>query len=268
MGIDMTPKHDNWTAKRVCEPQRKGRSNCGACDLREVMVCSDVTVDQLADFHTWIDDMTIPSGGVVFNTDAPADGVYCIRAGIVKLVKYSTSGAQRIVRIVKRGDVAGIEAVFSESFEHTAVAVGEVVACRIPVVNFRRMIEANPTLQRRLLEKSQQALREAETWLSELAGGTAQARERMARLLLRLREGSTNRIHRFNLEDIGAMLGITIETASRVLADFTRLGLLTKRSAGAAMRYYNADISGLEKIADGGIEAATAPHSEVVRLET
>ncbi|OHC62636.1 MAG: hypothetical protein A2045_14760 [Rhodocyclales bacterium GWA2_65_20] len=265
----MTPKRENHAVKRFCEPQRKGRSNCGACDLREVMVCSDVTVEQLVDFHTWIDDMTIPSGGVVFNTDAPADGVYCIRGGIVKLVKYSNAGAQRIVRIVKRGDVAGIEAVFSESFEHTAVAVGEVVACRIPVENFRRMIEANPTLQRRLLERSQQALREAEAWLSELAGGTAQARERMARLLLRLREGSTNRIHRFNLEDIGAMLGITIETASRVLADFTRQGLLTKRSAGAAMRYYSADIDGLMKIAEGVAEEPVEPASHrPVRLNS
>lgn len=244
------------------EPQRRGRSNCGACDLREVMVCSDVTVDQLADFHTWIDDLTIPSGGIVFNAEAPTDGVYCIRAGIVKLVSYSNSGALRIVRIVKRGDVAGMEAVFADCFDHTAVAVGEVVACRIPVDNFRRMIEANPTLQRRLLEKSQQALREAEAWLSELAGGTAQARERLARLLLRLREGQTERIHRFTLEDIGAMLGITVETASRVLADFSRQGLLTKRSAGAGGRYYTADIAALERIAAGGDDEVASGRAE------
>jgi CRP/FNR family transcriptional regulator len=260
----MVPKRENWMAKRVSEPKKQGRSNCNACNLRHVMVCSDVTVDELADFHTWIDDLTIPAGGVLFNMNEPADGVYCIRAGMVKLVKYSNTGAQRIVRIVKRSDVAGIEGIFSPAFEHTAVAVGEVVACRIPLANFRRMIESNPSLQHRLLEKSQQALREAETWLSELAGGSAQARERMARLLLRLRDGSTDRIHRFNLEDVGAMLGITIETASRVLADFTRQGLLTKRNAETSMRYYSADIQRLEKIAagdngDAAVAASGAP---------
>jgi CRP-like cAMP-binding protein len=262
----METKRDRRMPKRVVqEPKKKGRSNCSACALRNVMVCSDVTVDELADFHTWIDDLLIPPGGVIFNTNAAADGVYCIRAGTVKLVKYSNSGNQRIVRIVKRGDVAGMEAVFAESFEHTAVAVGEVVACRIPMANFRRMIEANPTLQRRLLEKSQQALREAEIWLSELAGGSAQARERMARLLLRLREGDTPRIHRFGLEDIGAMLGITVETASRILADFTRTGVLTKRSAGAGMRYYNADIPVLEAIAEGPVDAP--PHDNAAHAE-
>lgn len=252
----MVPKREKWTAKRVSETRKQGRSNCNACNLRHVMVCSDVTVDELADFHTWIDDLTIPAGGVLFNMNEPADGVYCIRAGIVKLVKYSNSGVQRIVRIVKRSDVAGIEAVFSPFFEHTAVAVGEVIACRIPLVNFRRMIDMNPSLQHRLLEKSQEALREAETWLSELAGGTAQARERMARLLLRLRDGGSDRIHRFNLEDVGAMLGITIETASRVLADFNRQGLLIKNGAGMSMRFYSADIPGLEKIATGDADSA------------
>lgn len=241
-------------------PQRK-RSNCGACDLREIMVCADVTVAELADFHTWIDDLTFPAGGVLFSAELPANGIYCIRAGMVKLVRFSSSGTQRIVRIVKRGDVIGMESIFSATFEHTAIAIGETTACRIPIANFRRMIEANPTLQRRLLEKSQQALREAETWLSELVGGTAQARARTARLLLRLRDGNSDRIHRFNLEDIGAMLGITIETASRILADFSRQGLLRKRSSGMSQRYYTADIAALEIAAEGNPTEPAPPQT-------
>lgn len=233
------------------ELQKRKRSNCGACALREDMVCSGVTVGALADFHTWIDDLVIPPGEVLFNMDAAVDGVYCIRAGSLKLLRYSNNGSQRIVRIVKQGDVAGMEAVFADRFEHTAVALGEVLACRIPIGNFRRMVEANPSLQRRLLEKSQQALREAETWLSELAGGNAHARERMARLLLRMRDGESDRINRFSLEDIGAMLGITVETASRVLADFSRRGLLVKKGMRPGWRYFQADIAGIEQIAAG-----------------
>lgn len=262
--MDAKVKRERRMPKRLIqEPRKTGRSNCGACDLRSVMVCSDVTDAQLADFHTWIDDLALAPGGVLFNVNAPADGVYCIRAGTVKLVKYSNTGGQRIVRIVKRGDVAGMEALFADRFEHTAIAVGEVVACRIPAANFRRMVEANTALQRRLLEKSQQALREAESWLSELTGGSAQARGRMARLLLRLRDGDTGRIHRFALEDIGAMLGITVETASRVLADFVRLGVLAKRSAGVGARYYHADVAALTRIADGMEEAQPLPRATI-----
>lgn len=256
----MTIMHatETFGALRVVNPPKRKRSNCMACGLRDIMICSDVRVEELADFHTWIDDLTVSSGNTLFSADTPVDGIYCIRSGMIKLIRFSSSGAQRIVRIVKRGDVAGLEAVFSQFHEHTAVAVGPVTACRIPLANFKRMIEANPSLQSRLLEKSQQALREAETWLSELAGGSAQARERMARLLLRVREGKSNRIYRFSLEDIGAMLGITIETASRILSDFTRQGVLTKHSSGNERRYFGADIAALEKIADGVSPDATA----------
>lgn len=249
------PPREKVIIKQVDPPKHKGRSDCQTCDLRGVMVCSNVTVDQLADFHTWIDDFVVPPGGTLFKAGEPADGIYCIRTGTVKLVKFSSTGAARIVRIVKRWDVAGMESVFSPVFENTAVAVGEVAVCRIPVENFRRMVELNPSLQRRLLEMSQQALREAETWLSELAGGSAVAKERMARLLLQLRDGNTDRIHRFGLEDIGAMLGISIETASRILSEFTRQGVLTKREGGMTRRYYQADIAALERIT-GGVESS------------
>jgi CRP-like cAMP-binding protein len=236
------------TIKNGPSLQRR-RSNCSACNLHDVMACSDVSAEDFDNFHTWVDDLTFQPGETIFRTDEAALNVYCIRSGLVKFVKNTSGGGQRIVRIVQRGGVAGMEAVFTSLFEHTAVAVGEVIACRIPLVNFRRMVEANPTLQRRLLQQSHQALREAETWLSELAGGK-QTRERMARLLLLVRDGSSNKIPRFSLKDIGGMLGITVETASRILSEFTRTGLLTKQTAGTAWRHYSADIASLEKIAE------------------
>lgn len=252
--------------KRTSQPQHNRRSNCIACGLRGVMVCSDVSVEELVGFQTWIDDLTIRRGETIFQANTPASAVYCIRSGFVKLVDYSSAGGQRIVRIVKCGGVAGMEAVFSPSFEHTAVALEDVVACRIAAADFRRMVGANPLLQRRLHEYSHDALREAEAWLSELAGGNAQVHERIARLLLRLRDGQTNRIHRFSLEDVGAMLGITVETACRNLTELTRAGLLTKGGAGEATRYYKADIAGLEKIANGG-EAEKAAPGRMARLD-
>lgn len=243
---------DDWQPKLVTEKPRKRRSNCIGCNLRQIMICADVSATELSDFHTWIDDLAPPPGETLFKANSPADGIYCIRAGIVKLVRLSKSGTPRIVRIAKHGDVIGLDAVFSESFEHTAIAVSEVRACKIPLMSLNRMLTTNVNLHRRLFERSQLALREAETWLSELAGGTAQARERMARLLLRMREGSTNRIFRFSLEDIGAMLGITVETASRILSDFSKQGILTKKQSHASeIRYYSADIGQLEQISDG-----------------
>lgn len=228
----------------------QGRSNCFDCTLRHEMVCSEVTLDELIDFHTGIEDFDYGHGAALFNMGAPTEGVYCIRHGAVKMVKYDPSGGQRIVRVLKKGDVAGIESAFGENYEHTAVAVGDVRACRVPIEYFRNFVATHGNLQMRLLRTSQETLRETESWLSELTVGNLPARTRMARLLLRLRvTDDGDRIHRFGIEDMAAILGITQETVSRVISDFVREGILVKGGKSFATRYFRGDLPALAKIA-------------------
>ena len=99
------------------------------------------------------------------------------------------------------------------------------------------------------MKKLQAALRETEQWLVDLASPGASARVRMARLLLLLRDGESNRVYNFPREEQGLMLGVTIETASRIIAAFLRERLLVRRETGA--RFYDADIVALERIAHG-----------------
>jgi CRP/FNR family transcriptional regulator len=99
------------------------------------------------------------------------------------------------------------------------------------------------------MQKLQAALRETEQWLVDLASSGVSARVRMARLLLRLRDGESQRIYNFSREELGLMLGITIETASRIIASFLRERLLVRREPGS--RFYDGDLIGLEKVAHG-----------------
>jgi CRP-like cAMP-binding protein len=214
------------------------------------MVCSEVTLDELIDFHTGIEDFDYGHGAELFRMGHPTEGVYCIRHGAVKIVKYDPTGSQRIVRVLKMGDVAGIESAFGDSYQHTAVAVGEVRACRVPIQYFRGFVAKHGSLQMRLLQTSQATLRETESWLSELTTGNLPARTRMARLLLRLRVTQDGeRIHRFGVEDMAAILGITAETVSRVISDLVREGILVKGGKTFATRYFRGDMPALEKIA-------------------
>jgi CRP-like cAMP-binding protein len=228
----------------------QGRSNCFDCTLRHEMVCAEVTLDELIDFHTGIEDFDYDHGAALFSTGSPTQGVYCIRHGAVKIVTQDPTGSQRIVRVLKKGDVAGIECAFGNRHEHTAVAVGDVRACRVPIDYFRAFVAKHNNLQMRLLQTSQATLRETESWLSELTVGSLPARTRMARLLLRLKVSEDGeRIHRFGVEDMAAILGITAETVSRVISDFVREGILVKGGKSFATRYFRGDLPALEKIA-------------------
>jgi len=123
------------------------------------------------------------------------------------------------------------------------------------MTHFRRFIDEHPSLQMRLLEKAHEALREADSWLSELVSNAVPARVRLARLLLRLRIGDGDHIHRLNLTDMGAILGITPETISRMLGEFRDEGILLKvaqtRNGGKLVgRHYRGNMATLAAISN------------------
>ena len=255
--IMAAPASDNAAESSMTTRNRthkcNGRSNCFACSLRSTMVCADVSLEDLLAFHTPIDDLVFEKDATIYNMADRAAAVYCVRHGVVKLVRYDVSGNQRIVRFLKKNDVVALESVFSEEQQHTAIALTEAHLCRIPMPHFRQFIAEHPALQLRLFEKSQEALRDADNWLSELVSNTVPAKVRLARLLLQLRIGESDRVHRLSIADFGAILGITPETVSRLLNELMDAEILLKAGRGANGRNYRADVPALTLISqDGG----------------
>lgn len=212
------------------------------------MVCADVSLEDLLAFHIPIDDLIFEAGATIYNMTDRASAVYCVRHGVIKLVRYDVSGNQRIVRFLKKNDVLALESVFSDEQQHTAITVTEAHLCRIPISHFRQFIAEHPALQLRLFEKSQDALRDADSWLSELVSNIVPAKVRLARLLLQLRVGESDRVHRLSIADFGGILGIAPETVSRILNELIDSEILIKTGRGLNGRNYQADIPALTLI--------------------
>jgi len=230
--------------------RRRASRDAFDCALCRELLDWGVSLEHGADFDTGIHDYEYEHASDLYRVAAPVDAVYSILAGTVKIVKPGPAGEQRIVRVLKTGDVAEIESIFSDAFEHTAIAVGKVRACRIPIAWLRKFVAGSGRIQMRLLQKSLTDLREAETWLSQLTGGATPARTRMARLMLRLRVDAGDRIHRYSIDDMGDIMGITPETVSRIISEFCRQGIVARTGSSiAAERYFRGDIAALERIA-------------------
>jgi CRP-like cAMP-binding protein len=170
--------------------------------------------------------------------------MYTIRSGVMKLLQYLPDGGQRIVRLAQTTDVLGLESLVTESYQHEAVALHASEVCRFPSKIVRELARDKPRLHQELMQRWQRALSEADAWLTELSTGSA--RQRVARLLLRLvrsTEGSECQL--FSREDMGAMLGITTETASRTIADFKRKSLLLEKHPNRFLL----DVPNLQRIA-------------------
>jgi CRP-like cAMP-binding protein len=228
-----------------------GDRKCLACDGKENAFFAGLAHRDVAALHVEIDNVSYAHGETIYPLDAPAETLLVIRTGAVKLVRYPGSGTmQKIVRVLKPGDVVGVDAMLAGTTQHHAVAAGEVRGCRIPLPAVAQLCMERPNFQWNMMRQLQSSLKETEQWLVDLSCGSVPARERMARLLLRLRDGDSDRIYHFSLKDLRAMLCITIETASRVITEFSSLGLLV-RTGKHSEQFYTGNIAALERVAAG-----------------
>lgn len=222
----------------------RGRPQCETCGVRHQALFADLVEKDFEHLPVPIDDLEFQAGAVLYRDDDPGQAVFTIRTGIVKLVQYLPSGGYRIVRLLRQGDTAGLEASVGEPYRHTAVVLQSSTACRIPAATVEELRRRNPELCKELMRRWHQSVRRADDWLTFLSTGSARAR--MARLFLYLRGDTCEPVCQiFGRDDMAAILGITTETASRQVAEFRRERIVAPLSANRFL----CDVVKLEEIA-------------------
>ncbi|MCR6630977.1 MAG: Crp/Fnr family transcriptional regulator [Magnetospirillum sp.] len=203
----------------------QGTAHCEDCGIRDLVLFADLTEPDFNLIHLPIDEIAFDTGATIYSAGGDGATLYTIRSGLVKLVQYLPDGTQRIVRLLKHGSTAGLEAILGQAYEHTAIALQPTQVCRIPRQVVERLSRETPRLHTQLMQRWHAALRQADDWLTELS--TGKAPQRLARLILQLMEcdGSVTLLSR---EDVGSMLGITTEHASRTVAEFKRSGVIVE----------------------------------------
>lgn len=203
----------------------RGTADCRSCGIRDMVLFADLQEEDFHLIHAPIDELEFTPGQALVRLGETATSLFTLRAGMVKLVRNTLDGRQRIVRVLRRGDVIGLEALMGPSYESDAVALNHVKVCRLPLQVIQRLNNETPRLHQRLLERWHRSLKEADDWLAELNFGNA--RQRLAGLILKMRsEDAPDIAHLFSREDMGAMLDLKLETVSRTLNAFAREGLI------------------------------------------
>jgi len=203
----------------------RGTADCRNCGIRDMVLFADLHEDDFKLIHAPIDDLEIMAGQPVVRLGETATSLYTLRVGLVKLVRNTIDGRQRIVRVLRAGDVIGLEALMGPTYESDAIALTPIKVCRLPLQVIQRLNRETPRLHQRLLEKWHRSLKEADDWLADLNFGNA--RQRVAGLILKMRsEHDAGVSTLFSREDMGAMLDLKLETVSRTLNAFQREGLI------------------------------------------
>jgi len=203
----------------------KGTSNCRTCGIRDMVLFADLNEDDFKMIHAPVDDMEFSSGANLFQEGAVALGIFTVRSGMIKLARSTADGRQRIVRVLRPGDVAGLEALAYAKYDADAVALTDVSVCRVPLAVIHTLQAQSPRLHQKLMEKWSGALKDADDWLVDINFGTA--RSRVSNFVLKMRDAEdTQTVTLFAREDMGAMMDLKMETVSREISALVREGIL------------------------------------------
>jgi CRP-like cAMP-binding protein len=201
----------------------KGTSDCRNCGVRDMVLFADLNEQDFGEIHTPIDDMVFSADAPLYTEGETALGVFTLRKGMIKLVRATVDGRERIVRVLRPGDVAGLEALANARYDTEAIALVDSQVCRIPLSVLHHLSSHSPRLHKRLMQKWQQALKDADDWLADLNFGSA--RQRVAALALKMRDAEQPQFTSFFArDDMGAMLDIKLETVSREISSLVREG--------------------------------------------
>jgi CRP-like cAMP-binding protein len=155
----------------------------------------------------------------------PADRVFVVTSGLVRLCKVLADGRRAIVRFLHPGDILG----HASDRVHgvTAEAVGHVQMRWWPRASFENRASGSAELQRWLTRAVESELRSALDHMLLLGRKTAS--ERVASLLLELmrrRAGASELELPMSRLDMADYLGLTLETVSRVFSQLRHSGVI------------------------------------------
>lgn len=190
-------------------------------------------------------------GEIVCKAGEKGRHLFSVRAGIFKVVRYSQGGEYRIVHLFRNGETFGLELLTNRHFDHSVVAMESAEACRIPLSVIRTVEEKVSDFCIPLMEEWHDQLCQAETWIVQFSTGTV--RSRLARLIIYLSgwnsEEKNDRVRLFPGKEVAAVLGVSPESVSRVIAEWKRERVL-RRLPRTEVEVYQIDRTQLNQAAE------------------
>jgi len=168
-----------------------------------------------------------PHSAVLFSEKDPAEGVFVILEGEVKLSINSSDGRRLILRIAKKGEVLGMDCALSgQASDMTAETLYPCKIVKIARRDFLNFMVRHPEAYQVVAEELSRQISMACSQLRTVALSNS-APEKLARLLLELGQNGgqsteTGTRFRFSLthEEIGEFIGTSRETVTRTLSVF------------------------------------------------
>ncbi|MDG2914568.1 FNR family transcription factor [Bisgaard Taxon 10/6] len=226
--------------------------HCQDCSISQLCIPFTLNEHELDQLDNIIErKKPIQKSQVLFKAGDELTSLYAIRSGTIKTYTISETGEEQITSFHLPGDLVGFDAITNARHPSFAQALETAMVCEIPYDILDDLTGKMPKLRQqmmRLMSSEIQSDQEMILLLSKM-----NAEERLAAFIYNLSKrysarGFSSREFRLTMTrgDIGNYLGLTVETISRLLGRFQKLGILSVQGKYITINNLNAllEISG------------------------
>jgi CRP/FNR family transcriptional regulator len=202
---------------------------CDTCRAREFSACAPLTGEEQKRLAAIMRTLNVEPHSPIFDEADPAEYVFNITAGAVKVYKLLGDGRRQITGFLFAGDFLGL--THNDAYAYSAEALVPTKLCRFPRRRFEALLVEIPHLEQRLLAMASHELAAAQDQMMLL--GRKSARERVVSFILMLSNSATRHgrpgdpvFLPMSRSDIADYLGLTTETVSRTFTSLKKQELI------------------------------------------
>jgi CRP/FNR family transcriptional regulator, anaerobic regulatory protein len=223
------------------------------CVLCEARLYSELSSEQVCQVRGMLHKHQYGSHEILFREGDPSTHLYVLRDGQLKLTIPSASGREQIIGLGVQGHLLGFDTMDDPIYTYTAETLTPVLVCTIRLKDMLKVLQQNPKISMRVVEILNEELAQAQALIRVLGQKTSM--EKVATFILSLIPATKNgRIPEqlslpLSRQEIAELLGLTVETVSRLMSDLKREGVI--EAPRGLVRIL--DINRLQSLAGGRI---------------
>jgi CRP/FNR family transcriptional regulator len=206
------------------------KANCSACAVRVLCLAGGLDANGLSQLDTMIGRRRrVLRGEYLFRRGEAFSKLYAVHLGHFKTTHLNRQGVSRVTGFALSGELLGMSAIASAQHDADVVALEDSEVCEIPYERLAGLFSHSVQLLMQFHRLMSQEI--AREQAAMLFLGNMPAEQRLAHLLLNLSnryaargQSPSSYLLRMSREDIGAYLGLTVESISRLIARFRTKG--------------------------------------------
>ena len=219
-------------------------SNCSTCVVRNRSICSALDGTEISALGSISRLRSLAAGEPLLWEGDDSVLLANVVEGALKLTMSMPDGGEQIVGVVYAADFIGRP--FGGATPYGVTALTDAQICVFAQSDFERLAAEHPTLEQKLLERTLDELDRTRRWMLLL--GRMNAEQKLASFLLELSERLGNPgcepenagpVDRFELDfsrqQIGDVLGMSVETVSRQFTRLTRQKIIANPTRRAVV---------------------------------